>query len=52
LLDSVDPSSGSQTDLVFIYGKGYEFESDDEIDLAYTNTGTDTVAGRYVYEWV
>ena len=50
LLDSVDPSSGSQTSLVFVYGIGYEFESDDAIDIAYTNTGTDTVSGRYVYE--
>ncbi len=50
LLDSVDPSVGSQTDLVFTYGEGYEFEADDEIDLAYTNTGTDTISGRYVYE--
>lgn len=50
LLDSVDPSSGSQTDLVFVYGLGYEFEDDDEIDIAYTNTGTDTISGRYVYE--
>ena len=52
LLDSVDPSVGSQTDLVFIYGKGYEFESDDAIDIAYTNTGTDTISGRYVYELI
>ncbi len=50
LLDSVDPSVGSQTDLVFTYGIGYEFEADDEIDIAYTNTGTDTISGRYVYE--
>ena len=50
LLDSVDPSVGSQTDLVFTYGEGYEYAKDDEIDIAYTNTGTDTVAGQYVYE--
>lgn len=50
LLDSVDPSVGSQTDLVFTYGVGYEFERDDEIDIAYANTGTDTISGRYVYE--
>jgi hypothetical protein len=52
LLDSVDPSVGSQTDLVFIYGEGYEYEADDEIDIAYTNTGVDTISGRYVYELV
>lgn len=50
LIDSVNPSVGSQTDLIFIYGTGYEFESDDVIDIAYTNTGTDTISGRYVYE--
>lgn len=50
LCDSVDPSAGSQTDLVFTYGVGWEFEADDEIDIAYTNTGTDTISGRYVYE--
>ena len=50
LIDSVDPSVGSQTDLVFVYGIGYEYEADDEIDIAYTNTGTDTISGRYVYE--
>lgn len=50
LIDTVTPSVGSQTDLVFIYGVGYEFEADDEIDIAYGNTGTDTISGRYVYE--
>ena len=50
LIDSVNPSSGSQTDLIFTYGEGYEYEAGDEIDIAYTNTGTDTISGRYVYE--
>ena len=50
LLDSVDPSSGSQTALVFKYGIGYEFEADDAIDIAYTNTDKKTISGRYVYE--
>ena len=45
-----DPSVGSATDLVIPFGIGYEFEKDDEIDIAYTNTGTDTISGRYVYE--
>ena len=50
LLDSVNPSVGSQTDLVFTYGDGYEFEANDEIDIAYTNTDVKTISGRYVYE--
>ena len=50
LLDSVNPSTDSDTDLVFGYGIGYEFEADDEIDIAYDNTGLDTISGRYVYE--
>jgi len=49
-IDSVDPSVGSQTGLVFVYGVGYEYEADDEIDIAYANTGTDTISGRIVYE--
>jgi hypothetical protein len=50
LIDTVNPSVGSQTTLIFIYGNGYEYEANDEIDIAYTNTGTDTISGRYVYE--
>ena len=50
LLDTVNPSVGSQTDIIFPYGEGYEFEAKDEIDLAYANTGLDTISGRYVYE--
>ena len=50
LMDSVDPSDGSVTSLVFGYGVGYEFEADDAIDIAYTNTDTKTISGRYVYE--
>lgn len=50
LIDSVDPSVGSQTDLVFVYGVGYEYAATDEIDIAYNNQGTDTISGRYVYE--
>jgi len=47
-----DLSVGSVTDLVIPFGEGYEFESDDEIDLAYDNTGRDTISGRYVYELI
>lgn len=50
LLDTVNPSTNSDTDLVFGYGVGYEFEHDDAIDIAYTNTDTKTISGRIVYE--
>lgn len=43
-----DPSVGSVTDIVVRFGD--EFEADDEIDIAYANTGVDTISGRYVYE--
>jgi len=50
LIDSVNPSAGSQTDLIFTYGEGYEYEADDEIDIAYPNTDTKTISGKIVYE--
>ena len=50
LLDTVDPSVDSDTDLIFGYGVGYEYEYNDTIDIAYMNTGMDTISGRYVYE--
>ena len=49
---SRDLSSGSLTDYVVIYGKGFEFKADDEIDVAYTNTDTRTYGLRIVYELV
>ena len=52
LIDSVDPSVGSQTTLIFKYGKGYEYEADDEIDIAWTNTDTRTYGLRVIYELI
>lgn len=39
-------------DLVVIFGKGWEYESDDEIDIAWTNTPGETYGLRIVYEFV
>ena len=50
LLYSRDLSVGSVTDLVVPFGEGYEFEPDDEIDIAYTNTDAVTYGLRTVYE--
>lgn len=47
-----DLSVGSVTDLVVPFGDGYEFEADDEIDVAYTNTDTKTYGLRLVYELI
>lgn len=47
-----DLSVGSVTDLVIPFGEGYEFENDDEIDIAYTNTDTGTYGLRIVYELI
>ena len=33
-----DLSVGSVTDLIIPFGDGYEFDKDDELDIAYTNT--------------
>jgi hypothetical protein len=45
-----DFASGSLTDYVAVFGKGYEFESDDVITCAWTNTDTKTYGLRFVYE--
>ncbi len=50
ILFSQDLASGSIQDLIVIFGLGYEYEKDDEIDIAYANTGDDTVSIRAVYE--
>ena len=50
VLFSQDLSSGSIQDLIVIFGQGYEYEKGDEIDIAYANTGDDTVSIRAVYE--
>lgn len=47
-----DLSVGSVTDLVIPFGEGYEFESDDELDIAYANTDTGTYGLRIVYELI
>jgi len=47
-----DLSVGSVTDRTWIFGEGYEFEADDEIDIAYTNTDTGTYGLRIVYELI
>jgi len=47
-----DLSVGSVADLVVPFGEGYEFEADDEIDVAYTNTDGRTYGLRYVYELI
>lgn len=49
-LYTLDLSAGSTTSLIVEFGKGYEYESDDEIDIAYTNTDTGTYGLRVVYE--
>ena len=50
ILYSRDLSVGSVQDGVIPFGIGYEFEEGDEIDIAYGNTGDDTVSIRAVYE--
>lgn len=50
VLTSVNPSTTSATSVVNTYGEGFEFEAKDEIDIAYANTDTRTIAGRIVYE--
>lgn len=50
LLDSQDLSSGSLTDYIAVFGKGWEFEADDEIDVAYTNTDDGNYGVRIVVE--
>jgi len=52
LLYTRDLSVGSVTDLVVPFGEGYEFEKDDEIDVAHTNEDTDTYGLRIVYELI
>lgn len=52
LLRSEDPSATSATDLVFTFGEGWEFETDDDIDVAFTNTDGATYGLRVVYELI
>jgi len=50
VLLSIDLAAASAADLVRTFGQGFEFEEGDEIDIAYANTGDDTISIRAVYE--
>tara|TARA_Y100000310_G_scaffold332795_1_gene409050 strand:+ start:2164 stop:3249 length:1086 start_codon:yes stop_codon:yes gene_type:complete len=50
VLYSEDMSVDTPTDVIVPFGEGYEFEADDAIDLAWTNTDTRTYGARVVYE--
>ena len=50
VLHSENLTTGSITSLVVPFGVGYEFEADDSIDLAYTNTSALTYGLRVAYE--
>ncbi len=52
VLAKQDLSAGSLTDYAAIFGPGYEFESDDVITAAWTNTNTKTYGLRFVYELI
>ena len=47
-----DINSESATDVVKIFGAGYEFEADDVITVALTNTGAAAYGLRVVYEFI
>ena len=47
-----DLSVGSVTDIHQLYGEGFEFEKDDEIDIAYTNTDNRTITTTVCYELI
>lgn len=50
LLFSENMATDTPADLIIPFGDGYEFEADDEIDLAWTNTDGRTYGVRVVYE--
>ena len=52
VLAKQDLSAGSLTDYVAVFGPGYEYESDDVITAAWTNTDTKTYGLRFVYELI
>lgn len=52
ILYSRDLNAGSVLDLVIPFGKGYEFEADDGIDLAWTNVAESPYGVRVVYEFL
>ena len=49
LTDDMDVPSG-RVSLYAVFGEGYEFKQDDEIDLVYTNGGTKNYGLVYTYE--
>jgi len=51
-LHTEDLSAGSITDLLLTFGEGYEYEADDEIDIAYDNTDEGTYGLRIEYELI
>ena len=50
LLFTQDLLVGSIADLIVPFGEGYEFEADDDIDVAYTNDENNTYGVRVVYQ--
>lgn len=50
LLFTQDLLVGSITDLAIPFGEGYEFEADDDIDIAYTNDENNTYGVRLAYQ--
>ena len=52
LLYSENLSVKGTTDLIVPFGDGYEYEADDEVDVAYANTDNNDVTVRVVYELI
>ena len=50
LLFSENMATDTPQDLIIPFGKGYEFEASDEIDVAWANSDTRTYGLRIVYE--
>jgi len=49
-LVTLDLYTNAIQDLIRVFGEGFEFEADDEIDIAWANTPTETYGLRVVYE--
>lgn len=49
---SDDPSVSSATSYIETFGKGFEYEADDVIDIAYANTDNNDVNVRLSYELI
>lgn len=52
IIYSRNTSVGSPTDLVVVFGEGYEFEADDHLDIAWPNTENRTYGLRILYELI